>query len=311
LLKEVLMKIFMTGGTGFVGRNLTKHLAAQGHEVTVLTRSMKRSLPLPQGAAYLEGNPVEKGAWQEKVSGQDGAINLAGTSIFKRWTDAYKKELLNSRVLTTRNLVEALSARKSRNPFLFSTSAVGYYGFRGDDELDETSPPGTDFLASLAQEWESTALKGEGYGVRVVLLRFGVVLGRDGGALKEMIPVFKKYMGSPLGTGKQWFSWIHVQDLANVYSFLLEHEDISGPVNCTSPEPVQNREMTKILGQALGKPTFMPAVPGFIIRAVLGEFGSVLLKGQRVIPQKLLAQGFLFRFPGLREAFKEITAEGE
>jgi uncharacterized protein (TIGR01777 family) len=141
-------------------------------------------------------------------------------------------------------------------------------------------------------------------------MRFGVVLGKGGGALKEMIPVFKKYMGSPLGTGKQWFSWIHVHDLANIYSFLLDHEDISGPVNCTSPAPVQNREMTKILGQVLGKPTFMPAVPGLIIRAVLGEFGSVLLKGQRVLPKKLLEKGFHFQFPVLKEALKEITSEG-
>jgi uncharacterized protein (TIGR01777 family) len=301
------MKIFMTGGTGFIGRNLIKRLAQQGHEVTVLTRSKKSSLPLPQGALYLEGNPVEKGAWQEKVSGHDGVINLAGASIFKRWTDAYRKDIRDSRVLTTQNLVEALSARKSQNPFLFSTSAIGYYGFHEDEELDETTPPGADFLASLAQEWESTAIKAEGYGVRVVLLRFGIVLGSDGGALKQMIPVFKKYLGSPIGSGRQWFSWIHVLDLANIYSFLLEREDISGPVNCTSPVPVQNREMTKILGEVLGKPTFMPAVPGFVVRAVLGEFGSVLLKGQRVIPKKLLEKGFRFQFTGLKEALKEIT----
>ncbi len=304
------MKIFMTGGTGFVGHNLTKRLTAQGHEVTVLTRSMRRSLPLLQGASYLEGNAVEKGAWQEKVSGKDGVINLAGASIFKRWTDAYKKELRDSRILTTQNLVEAFSAPKSQKPFLFSTSAVGYYGFHEDDELDETSPPGDGFLASLAQEWESAALKAEGYGVRVVLMRFGVVLGNGGGALKEMIPVFKKYLGSPLGTGKQWFSWIHLHDLASVYSFLLDHEDISGPVNCTSPEPIRNQEMTKTLGEVLGKPTFMPALPGFLIHMVLGEFGSVLLKGQRVLPKKLLEKGFRFQFPVLKEALREITSQG-
>jgi uncharacterized protein len=304
------MKIFMTGGTGFVGHNLTKRLTEQGHEVTVLTRSMRRSLPLPQGASYLEGNPVEKGAWQEKVPGKDGVINLAGASIFKRWTDAYKKELRDSRILTTQNLVEAFSAPKSQKPFLFSTSAVGYYGFHEDDELDETSPPGDGFLASLAQEWESAALKAEGYGVRVVLMRFGVVLGKGGGALKQMIPVFKKYLGSPLGTGKQWFSWVHLHDLASAYSFLLDREDISGAVNCTSPEPVRNREMTKTLGEVLGKPTFMPALPGFLIHMVLGEFSSALLKGQRVLPKKLLEKGFRFQFPVLKEALREITSQG-
>jgi uncharacterized protein (TIGR01777 family) len=310
LLKEVPMKIFMTGGTGFVGLNLTKRLAEEGHEVTVLTRSMKRSLPLPQGASYLEGNPVEKGAWQEEVGGYNGVINLAGASIFKRWSDANKREIRNSRVLTTQNLVEAFSAPKFQKPFLFSTSAVGYYGFSEDDEFDETSLPADGFLALLAQEWESAARKAEGYGVRVVLMRFGVVLGKGGGALKEMIPVFKKYLGSPLGTGKQWFSWIHLRDLASVYSFLLYREDISGPVNCTSPQPVRNREMTKALGEVLGKPTFMPALPGFVIHMVLGEFGSVLLKGQRVLPKKLLEKGFHFQFPVLKDALREITSQG-
>jgi hypothetical protein len=304
------MKIFMTGGTGFVGRNLTEHLTRQGHQVTVLTRSTTRTKPLPQGASYLEGNPVQKGPWQEKVREHDGAINLAGASIFKRWSDAYKQELRDSRMLTTRNLVEALSSMKSPNPFLFSTSAIGYYGFHEDEELDETSPPGEDFLGSLAQEWESTALEAERHGVRVVLLRFGVVLGEGGGALKEMVPLFKRYMGSPLGSGKQWFSWVHLKDLASMYSFLLEHRDISGPINCTSPEPVRNREMTTILGQVLGKPTFMPAVPGFVIRLVMGEFGSVLLKGQRVLPRRLLKKGFSFQFPSLKDALEEITAGG-
>jgi uncharacterized protein (TIGR01777 family) len=309
-MKEVPMKIFITGGTGFVGSNLTKRLIQRGDKVTVLTRSIKRSPPLPQGASYLEGNPFEKGAWQREVGGHDGVINLAGASIFKRWTDAYKQDIRNSRVLTTQNLVEAFSAPKSQKPFLFSTSAVGYYGFHEDEELDETGPPGDGFLALLAQEWESAALRAEGYGVRVALMRFGVVLGKGGGALKEMIPVFKKYLGSPLGTGKQWFSWIHLRDLVSVYSFLLDHEDISGPVNCTSPGPVRNAEMTKTLGEVLGKPTFMPALPGFVIHMVLGEFGSVLLKGQRVMPKKLLEKGFRFQFPVLKEALGEITSQG-
>jgi hypothetical protein len=245
----------------------------------------------------------------EKVPYHDGIINLAGASIFGRWTKAAKKAVRDSRLLTTRNLVQALSTRPSKTAFLFSTSAVGYYGFRDDEELDELSPPGEGFLASLSQEWESAAQEAEKHGVRVVLLRFGIVLGREGGALKQMIPVFRKYMGSPLGSGKQWFSWIHLQDLIGVYLFLIEKRHISGPINCTSPQPVRNRELTKSLGEALGKPTFMPSVPGFLLRLILGEFGSVLLKGQRALPKRLLEEGYRFRFPDLKGALKDLLSQ--
>jgi len=300
------MRIFVTGGTGFVGSNLVRKLTESGHEVTLLTRSLAKSPPLSQGASYLEGSPTEKGAWLEKVPYHDGIINLAGASIFGRWTKAAKKAIRDSRLLTTRNLVQALSTRPSKPTFLFSTSAVGYYGFRDDEELDESSPPGEGFLVSLSQEWESAALEAEQYGARVVLLRFGIVLGREGGALKQMIPVFRRYMGSPLGSGKQWFSWIHLQDLINVYLFLIEKHLISGPVNCTSPHPVRNEELTKRLGEALGKATFMPSVPGLVLRMILGEFGSVLLRGQRVLPRRLLEEGYRFQFPDLQGALKDL-----
>jgi uncharacterized protein (TIGR01777 family) len=305
-LKEREMKIFVTGGTGFVGSNLVRKLTEKGHEVTVLTRSAATSPPLPQGANYLEGSPAEKGAWMENVPYHDGIINLAGASIFGRWTEAAKKAIRDSRLLTTRNLVQALAARPSKPPFLFSTSAIGYYGFHQDEELDESSPPGEGFLASLSQEWESAAREAENHGARVVLLRFGIVLERDGGALKQMIPVFEKYLGSPLGSGKQWFSWIHLQDLINVYLFLIDQARISGPINCTSPHPVRNQELTRTLGEALGKPTFMPRVPGFVLRMILGEFGSVLLRGQRVLPRRLLEEGYRFQFPDLKGALASL-----
>ncbi len=300
------MRIFVTGGTGFVGRSLVRSLAEDRHEITVLTRSAEKSPPLPPGVSYLEGNPTEKGAWQEKVADQDGVINLAGASIFARWTETAKRTIRDSRILTARNLVDAFSARRPQGAFLFSTSAVGYYGFRQDEELDESSPPGEGFLASLSKEWESVALSAEERGVRVVLLRFGIVLGKEGGALKQMIPVFKKCLGSPLGSGKQWFSWIHLKDLINIYSFLIKEAAISGPINCTSPQPVRNREFTNLLGDALRKPTFMPSVPGFFLRMLLGEFGSVLLKGQRVLPRRLLEKGYRFDFPDLRGALQNL-----
>ncbi len=302
------MKIFMTGGTGFVGTTLTKRLTQEGHEVTVLARSIRPDRPLPRGAAYLEGNPAQKGPWQAGVPGHEVIINLAGASIFSRWTRVTKIAIRDSRILTTRNLVEALSARRGRDTLLLSTSAIGYYGFHGDEQIDEKGPSGGDFLASVTREWEAEALKAADQGVRVALLRFGVVLGKDGGALKKMLPMIKRYLGSPLGSGKQWFSWIHEQDLVEIYSFLIRERAFQGPVNCTAPNPVRNKDLTRALGHALGRPTFMPAVPGFMLRAVMGEFGSFLLEGQRVLPKALLARGFRFRFPEIGGALRDLLA---
>ncbi len=300
------MNVFMTGGSGFVGTTLTRELTRRGHTVTILTRRIRPGRPLPDGASFLEGNPTEKGDWQEKAAGHEVFINLAGTSIFGRWTGEMKKELRDSRILTTRNLVEAIRARGGTGAHLFSTSAVGYYGFHGDEELTEESPPGSDFLARLAVDWEAEARAAEAFGVRVVLCRFGIVLGRDGGMLGELVPIFRFYLGSPLGNGRQWLSWIHERDLADVFPFLMDHPDITGPVNCTAPEPVRNREMTEVLGRVLGVPTFLPPVPGFVLRWVKGEFGSVILEGQRVLPHRLQAAGFTFRFPRLQEALQDL-----
>ena len=212
-----------------------------------------------------------------------------------------------SRIATTENLVEALSSAGDKRPVLISTSAIGYYGPHKDEALNEESPPGDDFLALLAREWESAAMKAQAYGVRVVILRFGVVLGREGGALGQMVPIFKKWMGSPLGSGKQWFSWIHEEDLADIHLFVLNQVEISGPVNCTAPHPVRNEVLTKALGEALGKPTFMPAVPGFVVKLKMGEFGSVLLEGQKVLPERLMKLGFNFRYPNIQDALKDLV----
>lgn len=302
------MKILMTGGTGFVGMNLTSRLTEAGHQVTLLTRSAKRARYLPAGAYYLEGDPVKPGAWQKEVGEHEGIINLAGSSIFTRWTKSVKEAMRNSRIETTKNLIESMTSHRGKVKFLLSTSAVGYYGSHEDEEVDERTPPGDDFLASLARDWEETALKAEGLGVRVVIFRFGVVLGRGGGALGQMLPLFKRYLGSPLGSGRQWFSWIHEDDLVQMYFFLLERGDIRGPVNCTSPNPVRNQELTRILGRVIGRPTFMPAVPGFIIKMMMGEFGSVLLRGQKVVPRRLLEMGFTFQYPEIDKALENLVA---
>jgi uncharacterized protein len=300
------MNIFITGGTGFVGSHLTKQLSGQGHRVTLLTRSLKPGSPLPQGAVYLEGDPTRPGPWQEEVGSHEAVVNLAGASIFHRWNEDYKKSLLESRMLTTRNVVSALSRRKSRETVLLNASAVGYYGFHLDEELVEEDPSGDDFLAVLARDWEQEAAKAADWGVRVICCRFGIVLGDKGGALDQMVPWFKKGLGSPLGSGRQWFSWIHQQDLTAVLLFLIGQKGFSGAVNCTSPHPVRNAELTKILGEVLGKPTFLPAVPGFMLKIIMGEFGDVLLRGQKVLPQKLLSLGYSFRFPFIKDALNDL-----
>jgi len=302
------MKILITGGTGFVGVQLTSRFIQDGDEVTILTRSKKGPEKGPAGISYLQGDPTQKGAWQEAIKNHDAIINLAGASIFSRWTEEHKKAIRESRVSTTQNIVEGIPSRPQKKMTLFSTSAVGYYGFCGDEELIEDSPPGDDFLARIAVEWEGEALKAREKGARVVITRFGIVMGEKGGALSQMIPLFKKYMGGPIGGGKQWFSWVHIKDLAEAFVFLMKHPEISGPVNVCSPNPVRNRDLAKALGKALHRPSFIPA-PGFMVKWVLGEFGSVILEGQRVIPRRLLENGFVFQHADIEKALKGIAGQ--
>jgi len=297
------MKLFITGGSGFVGKALTGALIREGHEVTILTRKARKG---DGDVSWVEGDPVERGEWQSALKEQDAVINLAGASIFTRWTRAAKRIIRESRILTTRNLVGALEGTRVKH--FFSTSGIGYYGSHGDEPLTEESPPGNDFLAEVSRDWEKEAAEARKSGCRVVLTRFGIVLGEGGGALGQMVPLFRKYMGGPLGSGRQWFSWIHLEDLTRAFLFLLEHSEISGPVNFTAPNPVRNRELAKAIGETLGKPSFLPA-PGFMLKMVLGEFGSVLLEGQKVIPQRLLKSGFQFHHPEIGEALRDILRD--
>ena len=298
----------MTGGTGFVGTSLSSRLVQDGHGVTILTRSSKDLSRSKPGISYLQGDPTVKGPWQENVKNFDAIINLAGASIFSRWTDDHKRAIRESRMGTTRNLVEAIPSSLDKKITLFSTSAVGYYGFHGDEELIEESPPGNDFLARLSIDWEGEALKAKEKGARVVITRFGIVLGEKGGALGQMVPLFKKFVGGPIGGGKQWFSWIHIKDLAEAFVFLMKHPEISGPMNLCAPNPVRNKDLAKTLGKVLHRPSFMPA-PGFMIKLFLGEFGSVILEGQRVVPRRLLDHGFVFQYPDIGKALQSLAVQ--
>jgi uncharacterized protein (TIGR01777 family) len=299
------MNFFITGGTGVVGSNLVSRLRAEDYAVTVLSRSKAAGERLPEGTSVVQGDPTQPGSWQEAAREHDCIINLAGTSLFKRWTPEIKQSIRESRISTTRNIVDAIEPAGEGDVTLFSTSAVGYYGFCGDEELTEESPPGDDFLARVAIEWENEAMRAQEKGARVVITRFGIVLGEKGGALSQMISIFRKYLGGPLGSGNQWFSWIHMEDLLGAFLFLMDHCGISGPVNVTSPAPVRNRELAEALGKAIGRPSFLPA-PGFMLKLILGEFGSVLLEGQRVVPKKLLDSGYAFRYPEIEGALRSL-----
>ena len=297
------MKVFITGGLGFVGTQLSMRLLKRGHEVTVVDYSPQPKPFTPRQVKYVSADTTIPGAWQEDIIKKDAVINLAGASIFQRWNDTTKQLIYNSRILTTRNVVEAMAGEKGA--LLCSTSAVGYYGFRGDEEIIEEDSPGDDFLAKVCVDWEKEALKASAKGVRVAITRFGIVLGKTGGALGQMISAFKKFVGGPLGSGDQWFSWIHMEDLLSAFLFVVDNQNIHGPVNVCSPNPVLNRELAKALGKTLSRPSFLKA-PAFMIRLVLGEFGSVVLEGQRVIPAELLGQGFMFQYPEITGALKEV-----
>lgn len=253
------------------------------------------------GYRFIEADISRPGSWQKAVKEADAVINLAGVNIFRRWSEETKKAIYESRILTARNVVEALSGERAA--VLINTSAVGFYGPRGDEAVDESASAGDDFLARLAVDWEHEARQAENKGARVVLARFGIILDKSGGALASMLPAFRMFMGGPLGSGRQWFSWIHLKDLVAAHIFVIENPEISGPVNFTAPEPVRNRDFVRTLGQILGRPAFL-RVPGFVMRIAVGELADVLVKGQRVYPAKLEKAGFSFSCPKLDQALR-------
>jgi uncharacterized protein len=298
------MHVFITGGLGFVGRPLCRTLLDAGHAVTASGRSKAPRLIDHPRFRYVAADTTREGPWQEEVQQSDAAVNLAGVSIFSYWTESHKQKMVDSRILTTRNLVNALL--KGNAKVLCSTSAVGYYGHQGDEHLTEGHPPGDDFLARLAVDWEKEAHAAEAGNLRVAITRFGIVLNRDGGAMSKMVPAFRMFLGGPLGDGRQWFSWMHLHDLVQAMVFCLTTDEAHGALNFCAPEPVRNETLVKTLGDVLNRPAIMPA-PAFVIRMALGEFGDALLSSQRAVPERLQKLGFAFRYPDLRSALSEIV----
>ncbi len=289
------MRIIVTGGTGFIGASLCRRLTADGHELLVLTRRPRVSNQQPAIRHLLWDAPE----WAREMAQADGVINLAGEPLVaKRWTPEQKRMIQDSRVLSTRRLVQTMAANLQRPRVLINASAIGYYGPHDDEELTETAPAGQGFLADLCQRWEHEAQQAAPLGVRVVQLRIGIVLSADGGALSKMAPPFRWFLGGPLGSGRQWMSWIHRDDVLGLIAWALSHSDIAGPVNATAPQAVRMREFCQGLGRALRRPSWAP-VPGPVLRALLGEMADVLLTGQRVIPQAALRAGYAFQYPEL------------
>lgn len=305
------MKILLTGATGFVGKVLVRQLQDAGDEVVILTRHTQgAALNLGSSCHFFQWNDTRELPPIEAFAGVDAVINLMGEGIAeKRWSDDQKKKIYNSRIDGTRSLVKAFAHLGPAAPKTFvSTSAIGIYGKRGDEEVYESETvKDQDFLSHVCVDWENEALKAEALGIRVALMRVGVVLGRKGGALAKMLPIFKLGGGGPLGSGKQWMSWIHIEDLAAMYVRAAKEATFKGAYNATAPYPTTNAEFSKMLGKVLKRPAFAPA-PGFMMELVFGEMSTVILDGQRVIPKRMHDEAhFHYRYPTLEMALKETA----
>lgn len=295
------MKVVVSGASGLIGSALVRALRADGHQVVTLVRRAAAA------ATEVSWDPAAGRLDARDLEGVDGAVHLAGAGVGDhRWTDAYKKTIRDSRVDGTRTLAAALASLERRPEVLVSGSAIGYYGDTGDRAVDETAPAGSDFLAGVCVEWEAAAAPAEVAGIRVAHIRTGLVFARDGGALKKQIPLFKLGVGGKLGSGRQYWSFISLEDEIRAITFLLRNSGISGPVNLTAPNPVTNADATAALGKALHRPSKLP-VPKFALKAVLGEFSDDILGSQRVLPRVLTDAGFEFRHPDVTSAVRTVV----
>lgn len=325
------MRVFLTGGSGLIGKRIVRDLVARGDEPIVLSRRSEslRLKPAMQGVEVVQGDPTIPGPWEKAIEGVDAVINLVGHGIFlERWNDEVRKKIRDSRVNSTQNLVSAIQRAEAKPKVLVSGSAIGYYGPHGDEPLNEASPPGADFMAEVCKAWEASAAPVTAAGVRLAIVRTGVVLAREEGALKVMLPLFRLGLASPIGSkgsllpgkGLQWFSWIHIDDIAGIFLAALDQPSASGPINGTAPNPLRNVDFSRSLTQAvkthasiLGKVKFPPFMvpfgpPDLVLGIVLGGVAEAIVKGQKVLPEAALALGYTFKFPHAAEALADLLA---
>lgn len=299
------MRIIVTGGSGLIGRALVDNLAQAGHEVIVLSRSPEAVKNLPKGTRAEKWDGQSAQGWSQWIDGNTAIVNLAGATISKRWTASQKQAIRESRLKAGRAVVEAVKAASQKPAVVVQSSAVGYYGPRGSEEIGEDASAGSDFLASVAKDWEDSTAELEQLGVRRVIVRTGVVLSQRGGALPLMALPVKLFVGGPLGGGKQYLPWIHLDDEVAAIRFLIENSTAKGAYNLSAPQPLTNAEFTQVLGKVLGRPTFMPT-PGFAMKLMLGEMSALVLDGQRQMPKRLLAAGFKFKYSDAASALRAI-----
>jgi uncharacterized protein (TIGR01777 family) len=299
------MKLVISGATGLIGSALVDRLWNQFHSLVLLSRRPPTEIGVTK-KEWLAWTPGASGAWEKAIDGADGVINLAGEPIAaKRWNEAQRQKLRSSRIDSTRSLVSAIAKAEKKPKFLLNASAVGYYGPHGDETITESSPAGSDFLARLCADWEEEAKKAEVHGIRVAVVRTGIVLERGQGALKKMVPPFKTYLGGPLGSGNQWMPWIHIEDEIGLLNFLIENDNARGAFNATAPNPVTMEEFAKALGQVLNRPSWV-SVPPSVLALMLGEMADVLLAGQRAIPEAALKLGYVFKYPTIVGALESL-----
>ena len=300
-------KVIVTGASGLIGSLLCKELINRGDAITIFTKSPDMTrIKIPGAADYVDWNYRKPKDWQSIIDGKSAIIHLAGANISgKRWTKKHKKEIFDSRIISTQNLIKAIENSTLKPECLIISSAVGYYGNAGDEILTETSPSGTDFLAEVCRDWEKESEIVDSLGIRRVNVRTGIVLSTEGGALKKMVLPFKLFIGGSLGNGKQWFPWIHIDDIIRIYIDALDNISIKGPINAAAPGIVSMKEFSKILGNTINRPSIF-SVPKIILRLVIGKVTESILASQRVVPKALLDSGFKFKFENIQEALRDL-----
>jgi uncharacterized protein (TIGR01777 family) len=299
------MKLVVMGATGFIGSKLTDRVWNENHSLALLSRRPPREVNVTK-KEWFAWQPGIGGVWEAVVDGADGIINLAGEPIAgKRWSAAQKEQLRSSRIDATKSLVDAIAKAKVKPKFLINASAVGYYGSHGDETVTEKTGPGQDFLSRLCVEWEEEAKKAEAFGVRVALVRTGIVLDKGKGALAKMVPPFKMFVGGPLGSGAQWMPWIHIEDQIGLICFLIENAGARGAFNATAPNPVTMEEFSRALGEVLNRPSWA-SVPPSALALLVGEMADMLLNGQRAMPEAALKLGFTFKYPEITGALRSL-----